>query len=371
MQTLHTGLAGQVPHTWQVPGRVSVIRRHAFSMAQYTVHGPISRARPRVRDQLAALSGATFPPIPRPIVNSPADLETAVPGLDGGAAARWQQLPRSQSPWLHEEVASRMAERLQWFREKPGSWLHWEPVLGGLAAHQQLRAALPDARCFVFAERLAEALPLTQGPAARAWNPVRWWRGKGAEAVASDTRVDMLWSNMGLHAEPLPQALLQRWHSHIAKDGFLMFSCLGPDTLMELRPVYEAAGWPAPTHTFTDMHDWGDMLVQSGFAAPVMDMERITLSYSGARALLDDLRGLGRNLNVDRFPACRGRSWYARLCEVIESEVPRSPDGRLLLTLEIIYGHAFKPQPRVPLAGTSAVSLDDMRDMLRGRKSGN
>ena len=45
-----------------------------------------------------------------------------------------------------------------------------------------------------------------------------------------------------------------------------MFSCLGPDTLRELRAVYAALGWPVPSHTFTDMHDWGDMLVQAGFA---------------------------------------------------------------------------------------------------------
>jgi malonyl-CoA O-methyltransferase len=59
-----------------------------------------------------------------------------------------------------------------------------------------------------------------------------------------------------------------------------MFSCFGPDTLRELRehlPV--ALGWPAPAHEFTDMHDWGDMLAQAGFAEPVMDMERITLTF--------------------------------------------------------------------------------------------
>jgi malonyl-CoA O-methyltransferase len=59
-----------------------------------------------------------------------------------------------------------------------------------------------------------------------------------------------------------------------------MFSCLGPDTLRELRALYAALGWPPPAHEFTDMHDWGDMLVASGFAEPVMDMERITLSFA-------------------------------------------------------------------------------------------
>jgi malonyl-CoA O-methyltransferase len=64
---------------------------------------------------------------------------------------------------------------------------------------------------------------------------------------------------------------MQRWHQALQVDGFLMFSCLGPDTLMEMRALYQALGWPQPTHAFTDMHDWGDMLLAAGFAEPVMD----------------------------------------------------------------------------------------------------
>ena len=86
-----------------------------------------------------------------------------------------------------------------------------------------------------------------------------------------------------------------------------------PDTLRELRPLYAEFGWPPPTHTFTDMHDWGDMLVGQGFAEPVMDMERITLSFSSPQTLLAELRGLGRNLHAGRFPGLRGRGWLAKL----------------------------------------------------------
>ena len=41
-------------------------------------------------------------------------------------------------------------------------------------------------------------------------------------------------------------------------------------------------------------------------------------------------------------------------------------DGRLLLTVEVIYGHAFKPVARAPLGSNTSVSVDDMRAMLRG-----
>lgn len=186
-----------------------------------------------------------------------------------------------------------------------------------------------------------------------------------------DTRVDMLWANMVLHLEPQPQRLLRRWNTHINEQGFLMFSCLGPDTLRELRAVYSRHGWPLPHHPYTDMHDWGDMLVHSGFAEPVMDMERLTLTYSGAEALLNDLRGLGRNLHAGRAPSLRSRHWRHRLTEALDAGLPRDADGRLQLTVEVVYGHAFKapPRPAKGPAGETTVAMDDMRAMLRaGRR---
>jgi malonyl-CoA O-methyltransferase len=301
-------------------------------------------------------------------LNTSTPTETAVPGMDPLAALRWRQRAAQSSPWLHEEVASRMAERLKWFREPPTSWMHWEPVNGGLLAHQQLREQLADAPCNVAAQRLPEALEATREAGGPVWNPLNWGRDKSPKAASDSTQVNMLWANMALHMEPRPQALLKRWNAHIEINGFLMFSCLGPDSLRELRAVYAQQGWPEPAHAFTDMHDWGDMLVHSGFAEPVMDMERITLSYSGAEPLLAELRGLGRNLQSDRFAACRSRGWRARLCAAIETGLPRGPDGRLMLTFEIIYGHAFKPVPRVPMGPSSAVKMEDMRAMLRGRR---
>jgi malonyl-CoA O-methyltransferase len=215
---------------------------------------------------------------------------------------------------------------------------------------------------------LSQALDATRHPTKAFWNPAQWARSRQVVAAAPDAVVGMLWANMALHLEPLPQTLLRRWFDHIATDGFLMFSCLGPDSLRELRQVYQQAGWPDPAHAFTDMHDWGDMLVHSGFAEPVMDMERITLSYSGAAPLLEDLRALGRNLQTGRFKGLRGRAWHDQLKAAIETGLPRDQDGRLLLTFEIIYGHAFKPQPKPAAKQSQTVSVDEMRAMLRSNR---
>jgi malonyl-CoA O-methyltransferase len=112
------------------------------------------------------------------------------------------------------------------------------------------------------------------------------------------------------------------------------------------------------------MHDWGDMLAHAGFADPVMDMERLTLTWENPQRLLQELRGLGANLHPQRFGGLRGRGWRERLERELASAL-RNAEGRLALSFEIIYGHAVKPQPRFKVAGESAVSLDEMRAMLR------
>jgi len=116
------------------------------------------------------------------------------------------------------------------------------------------------------------------------------------------------------------------------------------------------------------MHDWGDMLVQGGFAEPVVDMERITLTFATPQRALQELRELGVNLHPQRFAGLRGRGWRARLEQAMAQRLA-SPqhDGQIALTFEIVYGHAFKPAPRVRVEANSTISLQDMRAMLRER----
>jgi malonyl-CoA O-methyltransferase len=287
------------------------------------------------------------------------------PTIDPVAAAHWEQAAPARSPWLHEEVGRRMEDRLQWIKLKPATWADWEPVRGGLQAHALVEARYRDAQCLVASARPAvtrEALKAVGRP---------WWRRLGASApkicALPDGQAQMLWANMALHLSPDPQALIAQWQRALAVDGFLMFSCLGPDSLRELRHLYLAMGWPPPAHEFTDMHDWGDMLVAAGFAEPVMDMERITLTWDSPRKLLAELAELGSNLHPQRFAALRGRGWRKELEAALVSQLG-GVDGRLALTFEVIYGHALKPAPRVRMSGESAVSLADMRALLQADK---
>ena len=289
------------------------------------------------------------------------------PTIDPIAAARWAARVPDASPWLHEEVARRMQERLEWIVKKPSEWLHWDPLQGGLQAHALLAARYPKSKAFVLEAGVQQAQAAHKKIAKPWWSPAAWHAPQTVFALPPQP-VQMLWANMALHMAADPQALIAQWHSLLEVDGFLMFSCLGPDTLREMRPLYAALGWPPPTHTFTDMHDWGDMLVGQGFAEPVMDMERISLSFSTPLTLLAELRGLGRNLHTGRFASLRGRGWLAALHAGLTGMATAQSDGRLTLTFEVIYGHAFKPPARLGLAPETRVSLDEMRKALgRGK----
>ncbi len=290
------------------------------------------------------------------------------PTLDPQAVSRWQKAAPLASPWLHEEVASRMQDRLQWIKLQPEAWAHWGALRGGMAAHAELVKKYPGAKCFVAETQEIRADIASKKIAKPWWSPGQWRGGSTHFALPPQGSVDMLWANMALHESADPQALLAQWHQALKVGGFLMFSCLGPDTARELRMLYAQLGWPPAGHELTDMHDWGDMLVQTGFAEPVMDMERITLTYETPARLLQELAEIGRNFHPARFGALRGRAWRARLEQTLAERLTGA-DGRLALTFEVIYGHALKAAPKFKVSPLSAVSVADMRSMLQSGRA--
>ena len=271
---------------------------------------------------------------------------------------------RAGQPWLHNEVARRMSQRLALIRHPVQHWVHWAPRTGGLASQDLLESIFAKASCTVVQSQAADVVWASQALQRPWWR--RWVGPQRRFGLVAAEPADMLWSNMGLHMQANPAQWMTQWASSLNQSGFVMFSCLGPDSLRELRDLYASLGWPAPSHDFTDMHDWGDMLLSSGFAAPIMDMERITLTYETPEALLNELRSLGRNLNPQRFSACRGRAWLKQLHRQLRAKLSDSAHGgRLALTFEVIYGHAFKAPTRLAVKPETQVSLAHMKAQLQ------
>ncbi len=299
-----------------------------------------------------------------------------------------------QPPWLHAEVARRMGERLDFIKRTPTDIVDWWARAG--ASSVALQKAYPAARR-VEVERQAVETP----PRARWWPAALTPAARVKVATAaevSDGAAQLVWANMMLHLLADPMPTLRAWQRALSVDGFLMFSTLGPGSLPQLRVLYEANGWGPPLAALTDMHDIGDMLVEAGFADPVMDQELLTLTWPDTRAALLELRGFGANLHPQRNAGLRTPRWQRQLEAGLQrmtgarkdrgdgvdddgSEVSNeginevSNDfgnhGRIELTLEIVYGHAFKPLPRARLLPESKLPLADMRAMVRaGRGQG-
>ena len=286
--------------------------------------------------------------------------------LDAAVLVRVQrrQAHADHAPWLHREVARRMAERLPIIRQQPDTVIDWWSHAGG--SQEVLARAYPKARRLrVEAAGSAAALPHETVP----WWSARRWRREPApldESAVPAAAGQLLWANMMLHAVDDPQLLMQRWRRALAVDGFLMFSTLGPDTLSTLRFLYRDAGWGSAHAPFTDMHDWGDMLVATGFAEPVLDQERLTLTWATPEALLGELRTLGGNTDPARFAGLRTPRWRARLLAALRERA--SADGRIALEFELVYGHAFNALPRAKVSGETRVAVEDLRAMARAAR---
>lgn len=272
------------------------------------------------------------------------------------------------APWLHGEVARRMAERLSIVKLQPAQVIDWDSFLGG--SLPLLREAYPKAGLLAVENDESRRAATAAGLALPWWSPRRWAGAAIDTCLAADLqspRGQLLWSNMGLHGALDPQTVMRQWHRALAVDGFLMFSTLGPGTLEDLQRLFSAAGWPSPFAPFVDMHDLGDMLVQAGFADPVMDQEVITLTWATPEALLAELRTLGANLAVNRFAGLRTPRWREVLHDGLRAMA--DPSGRIALRFEVVYGHAFRPLPRPKVTAETAVPLADLRAMVRAPRA--
>ena len=156
----------------------------------------------------------------------------------------------------------------------------------------------------------------------------------------ADARLDMFWSNLAIQWSNDLDAVFTDIHRVLKTDGLLMFSTLGPDTLKELRAATSVDG-NVHVSRFIDMHDIGDALVRAGFAAPVLDVERIVLTYDDAVSVMRDLKSIGAHNAADgRNRGLQGRGFLRNLTKHYE---PFRKDGKLPATFEVVYGHAWKP----------------------------
>ena len=153
--------------------------------------------------------------------------------------------------------------------------------------------------------------------------------------------MDLIWSNLLLPwVEDIP-TLFSDWQNTLSPQGVVMFSSLGPDSLKELRIAF-GEQHANHIHNFYDMHDLGDMLLHSGFADPVMDVEWVNIQYENISTLWQDLKACGAvNALPHRPKGLMNRQKWQKILDTLHAQ---QTEKGIQITLELIQGHAWKGQ---------------------------
>ena len=153
----------------------------------------------------------------------------------------------------------------------------------------------------------------------------------------ADASIDVVFSNLMLPWVDRPDAVFAEVARVLRKDGLFVFASLGPDSLLEIRRAWQAVDAGEHVNRFPDMHDIGDGLVRSGLRDPVLDVDRLSVSYRDAHALFRDLTAAGaRNSLGNRQRGLTGRGRFRQFTDALFA-----PGEDRLLTLELVYGHCW------------------------------
>ncbi|HUX73415.1 MAG TPA: methyltransferase domain-containing protein [Steroidobacteraceae bacterium] len=201
----------------------------------------------------------------------------------------------------------------------------------------------------------------------------QWWRRRFARVCADCARlplaaasVDMIFSNLMLPWCD-PDAVLGEFRRVLRPQGLASLSSLGPDTLRELRLAWARADDGVHVHRFVDMHDLGDALVRAGFASPVLDVERRSVSYRDVQALMADLKATGAgSILAGRRKSLTGKGKMSAMRGAYEDF---RCAGRLPATCEIVFAQAWGPAQSAQRGAQAAtVALEEMKRQLRQRR---
>ena len=248
-----------------------------------------------------------------------------------------------EAAFLAREVDRRMLERLDYVRIEPARVLDLGCATG--ASLTALRERYREAQLIGadFAEPMLRAGRREKTFLSRL---LPFLKAQSTNFVAADAETlpfraanfGLTWSNLLLHCLEEPRPALREVHRVLETGGLFMFSTFGPDTLRELASTFGDSF--AHTQRFTDMHDLGDMLIECGFAEPVMDMEVLTLTYASFDDLVSELHAAGDRCAMHgRRKSLVGRDGWEK---VRAAYAALSHDGRVPATFEVIYGHAWK-----------------------------
>ena len=256
---------------------------------------------------------------------------------------------------LQNEIGDRLIERLDYVRLQPARILDLGAGTGFFSSALLKRYRKADVVALDIAENM-----LQQVRSRGSWfRKPRCVCADGESLPFADDSFNLIFSNLMLQWCVDLEATLTELRRVLAPGGLLMFTTFGPDTLMELRASWEAVDGFTHVNSFVDMHDVGDSLMNTRWAEPVMDSERITVTYRELSTLMQDLKQIGAH-NVTRGRA-RGLTGRQRMQQLTAAYEQYRAEGVLPASYEVVYGHAWSPLNKQVAASGHEVPLASLQ----------
>ncbi len=241
--------------------------------------------------------------------------------------------------FLHREIAQRLADRLDDIRQDFPMALDLgcrDGILGRLLAGRNAIDTLIQCDLSPAMARRAGPLALAADEEALPFAPANF---------------DLVVSNLSLHwVNDLPGTLAQI-RAALRPNGLFLAAMLGGETLHELRAclmeaeMEEAGGISPRISPFTAVRDAGALLQRAGFALPVADLDRITVTYGTPLKLFRDLHGMGESNALRERPKTLGRRNLLPRAAALYQERYGTADGRVPARFDVIYMHGWAPHP--------------------------
>lgn len=154
--------------------------------------------------------------------------------------------------------------------------------------------------------------------------------------------LDLVISALSLHWVNDIPGMLSQIHSVLKPNGLFLAAIWGGNTLVELRDCLQAAelelrsGVTPRLSPMISVKDAGMLLQRAGFSVPVVDHDRLSVTYPSPQALLHDLRKIGEtNALYHRRANCTPRCIFTRAFEIYQERYGL-PDGQILATFDVV-----------------------------------
>ena len=246
----------------------------------------------------------------------------------------------NENAFLQNEIATRLSEKLRVISINPEVIIDLGSGTGFLS--DKTAEIFPDAHLFCVDFAQQSLIKNSQNLKVCA---------DACQLPFSSNSVDFVISNLMMQWCPDLETLFNECFRVLKPQGLILFTTFGPETLTELKRSWAVVDNEPHVNEFIDMHDIGDQMVQSGFQSPIMEMEKLTLTYEKVLDLMHDLKGIGAQSVENRSKSLTGKTKFQKMLQMYESY---RNNGKIPATYEVIYGHAWKNEIKL-----GAISLEN------------